>query len=109
MHESLHLPLIHELYELVKEVLACFSRATAFVGMSNSAIDLFLFLVNTVFIGCPLDRACAVLHCSHGARVAKGFMMFSIGECVWLFFICYRLAYNAQCISCIRSLDNVEW
>ena len=37
MHESLHLPLIHKLYELVREVLARF-LFTAFVGMNKSDI-----------------------------------------------------------------------
>ena len=44
MRESLHLPLIHERYELVREVLACFLFATAFVGMGKGDIYLFSFL-----------------------------------------------------------------
>ena len=43
MHESLHLPLIHELYESVREVLACFLFA-AFVGMNKGDIYFFAFL-----------------------------------------------------------------
>ena len=111
MHESLHLPLIHKQHELDKGVLACFllRHSVCVYRQRCHTFPFFFSGVNTGFTSCPFGWTCAVLRCLHGVRVAKGFMIFSIGEYVTCF---DGVSSSVQCsihiMYSLRSVDYVE-